>query len=89
MDWAPALLLTPFLSLFFCALAALISLRCDTVRGAAQWTGLLLLLLFPVVAFAAHSLLGNWRGSALMVAALAGGSLLCFALALRRFRRAV
>ena len=49
MEWIFPLLLTPILSLFFCALSVLISLRSDTVRGAAQLTGLSLLILFPVV----------------------------------------
>ena len=58
-DWIFPLLLTPFLSLFFCALSAFISIRCETVRSAAQLTGLSLLVLFPAISISSQAFIGN------------------------------
>ncbi len=81
--YAP-LLLTPFLSLFFCALSTLVSLRCDTVRAAAQITGLGLLFLFPAVTLASQTVLGNSTVLSCVLAGLGIGSTICFLLARRR-----
>ena len=80
------LLLTPFLAFFFCALSALVSLRCETVRSAAQITGLCLLLLFPAVMLASQTVLGNPAALGGALALLGAGAAICFALAARRLR---
>ena len=87
-DWIFALLLTPFLSLFFCALSAFISLRCETVRSAAQLTGLSLLVLFPLVTVSSQALMGNTMAQAGVLSALLLGSTLCLVLAAKRLRKA-
>ena len=87
-EWIFALLLTPFLSLFFCALSALISLRSETVRSAAQFTGLCLLILFPLVTASSQALLGNFSAQAGALATLLVGAALCFTLAVRRLKKA-
>ena len=85
-EWIFPLLLTPFLSLFFCALSVLISLRCDTVRAAAQLTGLSLVVLFPAVTVASQA----WRGNPFyltgVLVALLLGATVCFGLAARRMK---
>ena len=85
-EWIFPLVLTPFLSLFFCALSVLISLRCETVRAAAQLTGLSLVILFPAITVASQA----WSGSPLHLAgvlvALLLGASVCFGLAARRLR---
>jgi ABC-2 type transport system permease protein len=84
MEWVFPLLLTPFLSLFFCALSVLISLQCETVRGAAQLTGLSLLILFPAVTVASQMLAANPLHVAYVLITMSAGAMGCFALAARR-----
>ncbi len=86
LTWCAPLLLTPFLSVFFCALSVLISLRSESVRSAAQVTGVFLLLLFPAVAVAAPPLFDHPGALALALAALAVGATLCLAAAAKRMQ---
>jgi len=85
-EWMSPLFLTPSLSLFLSALTVLISLRCDTVRSAAQITGLFLLFLYPALGVSAHFLLDSPGSAAQVFFALTGGAAVCFFLAARRFK---
>lgn len=87
-EWIFPLLLTPFLALFFCSLAALISLRSETVRSAAQFTGLCLLILFPLVTATSQVLPAKASNQLEALAALLAGAAVCFTLALKKLRRA-
>jgi len=86
-EWVFPLLLTPFLSLFFCSLSVLISLRCETVRGAAQLTGLSLLVLIPVVTVASQTMAPHPLYLLGILAALLLATALCFLAAARRLRK--
>jgi len=83
-EWIFPLLLTPFLALFFCFLSVLISLRCETVRGAAQLTGLSLLILIPTVTVASQALSEHPLYLMAILAALLFATALCFLAAARR-----
>jgi ABC-type Na+ efflux pump permease subunit len=80
-----AFVFTPALALFFCALAALISLGAETVRGAAQLTSLFMLAVFFSIMLISGRIFASpaWYYGAL--AALLAGAALCLQLARRRF----
>lgn len=82
---AKALVFTPFLVLFFCALASFISLGAETVRGAAQLTGLFMLFVFIAMMAISTRLFESpaWYFGALAV--LVAGAVGCLRLARRRF----
>jgi ABC-type transport system involved in multi-copper enzyme maturation permease subunit len=82
-SWFPVLL-TPFLAAFVVALSVLVSLGCQSVRAAAQITGLCLLPLFPAVMLSVHVLPAHPAALAGILAALGAGAMICFALAARR-----
>jgi len=84
-DVIKAMLLTPFLGLFLSALAALVSLASESVRGAAQLTSLFMLALFFAVTGLSHAFFAHPAVSAGVIAALAAASAVCFLLARRRF----
>ena len=86
-EWLAPFFLNAALSLFLSALTVLISLRCDSVRMAAQTTGIFLLFLYPAVGLSAHFLLDSPGSAAQVILALTGGAFFCFFLAARRFRR--
>ncbi len=87
LEWVFPLLLTPCLCLFFCSLSTFISLRSETVRTAAQLTGLSLLILFPAVTIASQALLGHPPYLSCILVALLLATVLCFFLGARRLRR--
>jgi len=81
------LCLTPLLALFFSALASLISMRAESVRGAAQLAGLVMLaMVFTVLALAGPLLTGTGF-FAISAGVLFLGSGACLWLAGRRFLR--
>lgn len=88
-DLAKAMLMTPVLGLFLCALATLFSLLSESVRGAAQLTSVVMLLIFFAVAsfsplfFRSDAVCLGFAG--LLIAA----SAVCFLAARRRFPRLV
>lgn len=85
VDVIKAMLLTPFLGLFLAALAALVSLASESVRGAAQLTSLFTLGLFFAVTGLSHAYFAYPAAYLAVIAALAAASAICFALARRRF----
>lgn len=86
-DAFKAVLLTPVLGLFLCALSTFLSLVSDSVRGAAQLTSLAMLaIFFSTTAFSAAFFSSNlvYFG---FVGGIVAASLACFALARKRFPR--
>jgi ABC-type Na+ efflux pump permease subunit len=79
------LLFTPVLGLFFCSLAALVSMRAESVRGAAQLTGLFMLVVLFSLLFASEGIFSSAAYCAGALAILLGGAGLCLRLASRRF----
>jgi ABC-type Na+ efflux pump permease subunit len=86
-DMLKALGLTPAVGLFFCSASTLVSLRAETVRGAAQLGSLAMLFLIAMVLPLSGRILASHAGYAGLVAGLAAGSGLCLALARSRFMR--
>lgn len=89
MDVAKAMLMTPVLGLFLCALATLFSLISESVRGAAQLTSVVMLgIFFSVTSFSPFFFKsdGVYLG---FVGALLAASLGCFLVARKRFPRLV
>ena len=82
-----ALLLTPVLGLFLCALATLISLGAESVRGAAQLSSLVMLAVFFAVMSSAGALFDSAAAFAGALAALLLGAWICLLLGRRRFLR--
>jgi ABC-type Na+ efflux pump permease subunit len=82
---AKALLLTPVLGFFFCALASLISLRAETVRGAAQFTSLFMLAVFFAMMALSTRLFSDPVYFLGLLASLLFGAAICLWLASRRF----
>ena len=89
LDLAKAMLMTPVLALFLCALATLLSLISESVRGAAQMTSVVMLIIF----FAVTSFSPLFFQSTLIYAAVLGilvaSSIGCFAAARKRFPKLV
>jgi ABC-type transport system involved in multi-copper enzyme maturation permease subunit len=89
MDVAKAMLLTPVLGLFLCAVSTLLSLISESVRGAAQLTSLVMLgIFFAMTSFspffyASDSAYFGFIGALLAAAAA------CFLAARRRFPKLV
>jgi ABC-type transport system involved in multi-copper enzyme maturation permease subunit len=89
MDVAKAMVLTPVLALFLCASATLLSLISESVRGAAQLTSVVMLVVFfSMTSFSAFFFHSNavYLG---FIAAMVCASLGCFLAARRRFPRLV
>ncbi len=89
MDVAKAMLMTPVLALFLCALATLLSLVSESVRGAAQMTSVVMLVIFfAVTSFSALFFHSNliYLG---FIGALFAASIACFMAARRKFPRLV
>jgi ABC-type transport system involved in multi-copper enzyme maturation permease subunit len=88
-DVAKAMLMTPVLALFLCALSTLLSLISESVRSAAQLTSLVMLgIFFSVTSFST----AFFRSDALylgFIGVLLAASLACFFAARRRFPRLV
>ncbi len=87
MEWITPLLLTPTLSLFFCSLSVLISLHVETMRSAAQWTGLILLCFGPLLAIASQIWFQEMASMAMVLSFLVLSSLFCLGIAKRRLHR--
>ncbi|HKP95203.1 MAG TPA: ABC transporter permease [Fibrobacteria bacterium] len=88
-DVAKAMLLTPVLGLFLCALSTLLSLVSESVRGAAQLASVVMLgIFFSVTSFSPFFFHSNavYLGFAGMLAAASIG---CFLAARKRFPRLV
>lgn len=86
---AKAMALTPVLGLFLCSLATLLSLVSESVRGAAQFTSLAMLLLFFLVTSFAGLLYRSDLAYACVAGALLAASAAFFLAARRRFPRVV
>lgn len=86
-DLLKALALTPAVGLFFCSASALVSLRAETVRGAAQMGSLAMLGLIAAVLPLSGTLLASRAAYAGLLACLLAGSGLCLAMARGRFMR--
>jgi ABC-type Na+ efflux pump permease subunit len=86
-DLLKALGLTPAVGLFFCSVATLVSLRAETVRGAAQLGSLAMLGLIAAVLPLSGAVLASDAWYAGLLAVLLTGSGLCLALARSRFLR--
>ncbi|MDB5047188.1 MAG: type transporter [Fibrobacteres bacterium] len=89
IDVAKAMLMTPVLALFLCALSTLLSLISESVRGAAQLTSVVMLgIFFSVTSFSPFFFHSNaiYLG---FIATLVSASLGCFLAARKRFPRLV
>ena len=89
IDVAKAMLMTPVLGLFLCALSTLLSLISESVRGAAQLTSVVMLGIFlSVTSFSQYFFRSNpvYFG---FISVLVTASLGCFLAARRRFPRLV
>lgn len=84
-DVIKAMVLTPFLGLFLASLATLMSLISDSVRAAAQLTSLFMLLVFFSVTAFSSSFYSSDAVYFGFIAVLTAASIICFALARRRF----
>jgi ABC-type transport system involved in multi-copper enzyme maturation permease subunit len=89
LDLAKSMLLTPVLTLFLCALATLLSLISESVRGAAQLTSVVMLVIFFAVTSTSALFFRSNLVYAGVVLALTAASLACFAVARRRFPKLV
>ncbi|MDQ3001238.1 MAG: ABC transporter permease subunit [Fibrobacterota bacterium] len=89
IDLAKAMLVTPVLGLFLCALSTLLSLISESVRGAAQLTSLVMLgIFFSVTSFSSSLYASNWIYLG-FIGTLMAASLGCFLAARYRFPRLV
>ncbi len=80
-----AMVLTPALALFLCALSTLLSLIAESVRGAAQLSSLAMLGLFFLAAAFSTAFFSSPLVLASALAALSAASAVCFLAARRRF----
>ena len=80
-----AMVLTPALALFLCALSTLLSLAAESVRGAAQLSSLAMLGLFFLAAAFSPAFFGSPLVLACALAVLLASSAVCFLAARRRF----
>ncbi len=86
-DAAKAMLLTPCLGLFLASVATLMSLRSESVRGAAQITSLFMLAAFFAVISAGNFIFASWAHFAVFATILLSATVTCLLLARARFRR--
>ncbi|MEO7425687.1 MAG: ABC transporter permease [Fibrobacteria bacterium] len=89
LDLAKSMLLTPVLALFLCALATLLSLISESVRGAAQMTSVVMLVIFFAMTSASALFFQSNLVYLGFIAVLTAAALACFAVARKRFPKLV
>jgi ABC-type Na+ efflux pump permease subunit len=88
-DVAKAMLLTPVLGLFLCAVSTLLSLISESVRGAAQLTSLVMLGIFFAVTSFSPFFYASGAVYCGFIAALLAASAACFLAARKKFPKLV
>jgi ABC-type transport system involved in multi-copper enzyme maturation permease subunit len=89
LDVAKAMLMTPVLALFLCALATLLSLVSESVRGAAQMTSVVMLVIFFAVTSSSALFFQSNLVFLAFLGTLVAASAVCFLAARNKFPRLV